>query len=157
VLALYPHAAIILVTATPWRQDRFGLSDACDAYIVAATPRDLMQIGALVPYDPFAYDAPDLHDVGMVAGDFNQHDLGLACNTSVLVGSIVSEYVKHASGRRAICFPVNVAHSKSLVEQFQAAGVRAKHLDFSTTRECARPSSADSRPARFNSSRRSAC
>jgi superfamily II DNA or RNA helicase len=135
VLALYPHAAIILVTATPWRQDRFGLSDACDAYIVAATPRDLMQIGALVPYDPFAYDAPDLHDVGMVAGDFNQHDLGLACNTSVLVGSIVSEYVKHASGRRAICFPVNVAHSKSLVEQFQAAGVRAKHLDFSTTRE----------------------
>ncbi|MBI5545841.1 MAG: DEAD/DEAH box helicase family protein [Deltaproteobacteria bacterium] len=134
VLDAYPDATVIGATATPWRSDKLGLAEVFEGEVVAATPRQLMALGALVPYEPFSYDCPDLHGVSTVAGDFNQRELGLACNTAVLVGNVVSEYQAHASGRPAIVFPVNVAHSKALTDQFQEAGYRAEHLDFSTPR-----------------------
>jgi DNA repair protein RadD len=65
-------------------------------------------------------------------GEYNQKDLALACNTKVLVGSVVREYLDHARGRRAILFPVNIEHSKSLVGEFQSAGITAEHVDCNT-------------------------
>ncbi len=135
VLAAYPGAFLLGATATPWRTDKLGLGDLFDASVVAATMRELIKLGALVPFEPFAYDAPDLHDVGMVAGEFNQRDLALACNTGVLVANVVREYQQHASGRPALVFPVDIAHSKALVQQFVTAGYRAEHLDCDTPKE----------------------
>lgn len=132
IVSAYPSAIIIGLTATPFRTDRFGLRDIFEDYVTVATPGDLIRSGALVPYDAFAYDAPELHDVGMVAGEFNQKDLGIACNTKILVGSAVREYVKHARERPAICFPVNIEHSHSLVGEFIASGISAAHVDFKT-------------------------
>lgn len=134
VLEAYQSAVILGVTATPWRSDKRGLSDVFDDVVVAATPAELIASGALVPYDPFAYDAPDLHDVGLVAGEFNQKQLGLACNTSVLVANIVREYVSHGDNRPGIVFPVDIGHSKHLVAEFQAASVAAEHLDCNTSK-----------------------
>jgi superfamily II DNA or RNA helicase len=135
VLDAYPSAIVIGLTATPWRADRIGLSDIYDDYVLACTPAELMRQGSLVYYDAFAYDAPELHDVRTTAGDFNQADLGVACNTRVLVASIVSEYMKHAKGRRAIVFPVNVEHSLHLVEEFRLVGMTAEHVDHTTPAE----------------------
>ncbi len=135
VLDAYPDAIIIGLTATPWRSDKIGLDDIYDDSVLATTPAELMELGALVYYDAFAYDAPDLHEVGLSAGDFNQNDLALACNTKVLVGSVVREYVAHASGRRAIVFPVNIAHSLHLVDEFRAAGYTAEHVDCNTPKD----------------------
>lgn len=132
VLDAYPGAVVIGLTATPWRSDKIGLSDIYDDYVLACTPSELMALGALVYYDAFAYDAPDLHEVGMSAGDYNQNDLELACNTKVLVGSIVREYTAHAPNRRAIVFPVSIVHSLHLVEEFRAAGYTAEHVDCNT-------------------------
>jgi DNA repair protein RadD len=133
----YEAGAVVLgLTATPWPAGRQGLSDIYEDSVLAARMADLMESGSLVRYDAFAYDAPDLHDVKKARGDFDQKALGLACNTEILVGNIVAEYVKHAYGRRAILFPVNVAHSESLVTEFRAAGVAAEHLDcFTPKRE----------------------
>jgi DNA repair protein RadD len=125
----YPTAVIIGLTATPWVK---GLAELFDDLVVAATPAELMALGALVRYDASAYDAPELHDVKLVGGDFNQKQLGLACNTSVLVGKVVEQYLEHARGRRGILFPVDVAHSMALVGEFQSMGVAAEHLDCHT-------------------------
>jgi superfamily II DNA or RNA helicase len=130
----YSDSTIVGLTATPWRSDGVSLADIFQDHILAATPAELMKLGALVEYDAFAYDAPDLHGVRTVAGDFNQEDLELACNTDVLVGSIVTEYLQHARGRRGLIFPVSVAHSQHLVQEFCAAGVVAEHLDCNTPR-----------------------
>jgi superfamily II DNA or RNA helicase len=132
VVEAYSAAIVIGLTATPFRTDKFGLRDL---FVVVATPLELIGQGALVPYDAFAYDAPELHDVGMVAGEYNQRDLDLACNTKVLVGSAVREYIKHASERPALCFPVSIAHSQSLVAEFIASGVSAEHIDFKTPKD----------------------
>ena len=125
-------AVVIGLTATPWPAARRGLADIYEFSVLAAMPAQLMAEGSLVYHDSFAYDAPDLHEVKSQMGEFNQKQLGLACNTDVLVGSIVNEYMKHAYGRRGILFPVNVDHSMRLVGEFQAAGITAEHLDCHT-------------------------
>jgi len=132
VLDAYPRAVVIGLTATPWRLDKRGLSEVYEGSVLAATPAELIASGSLVPYDAFAYDSPDLHGIETVAGDFNVRELGLACNTEVLVGSILREYLAHARGRRAILFPVDIAHSLELVAKFNAAGVTAAHVDAHT-------------------------
>jgi len=128
----YERAIVLGLTATPWRLGKLSLADMFEELVLAATPAELMAMGALVQYDAFAYDAPDLHDVKTVAGDWNQRELALACNTTVLVGSVAHEYVTHARGRRAILFPVDINHSRSIIGELEAVGVRAKHLDCHT-------------------------
>jgi len=136
VLAAYPDAILLGFTATPWRGDKRGLGgDLFQALVVAATPSELIALGALVPCDPYAYDAPDLHDVPIVAGEYKRDALEVACNTSVLVGSIVREYQAHTPGKRAILFPVSCEHSRRIVDEFTAAGVTAAHIDWSTPHE----------------------
>lgn len=135
VLDAYPSAFVIGLTATPWRTDRVGMEEIFYASTVVATPAELIDRGYLVGYECYAYDAPELHEVPLVAGEYNQKALGLAANTQVLVGGIVKEYMAHAMGRRAIVFAVNIAHSRHVVEQFNAAGVRAAHIDFKTPKD----------------------
>lgn len=132
VLARYERALVLGATATPWRSDKLGLADLFDDAVVAAMPRDLIASGALVSYEPFAYDAPDLHNVGVVAGEYNQRQLGLACNTDVLVADIVREYAEHAAGRPALVFPVGIESSRRIVERFREEGFAAAHLDCHT-------------------------
>ena len=134
VLDGYPDATLLGLTATPFRADGQGLGDVFEGLVVAATTRELQALGALVPVDCYAYDAPDLHAIPIVAGDYSPGKLEAACNTSVLVGSVVREYMAHAAGRRAIVFPVGCEHSRALVAEFEAAGVRAAHIDWATPR-----------------------
>jgi DNA repair protein RadD len=135
VLAAYPAAVIVGLTATPWRSDRIGLAEFFDAHVVAATPAELRAQQHLVPFRAFAFDAPELHEVPVTAGEFNQKALELACNTRVLVGNVVREYLAHAPGRKALLFASGVKHSQALVAEFVAAGVTAEHLDCKTPRE----------------------
>jgi DNA repair protein RadD len=132
VLARYPSAIVLGFTATPWRADGAGLAELWPAHVVVATPAELIAAGYLVPADCYAYDSPDLHDVSMSAGDYNQRELAIACDTSVLVGSSVDEYLKHAAGKQALVFPVNCQHSQHLVAAYQSRGVNSAHLDWQT-------------------------
>ncbi len=132
VMERYADAIIIGCTATPFRSDKQGLADLFEVSVIAATPSELIDGGSLVPYDAFAYDAPELHEVKITAGDYNQKDLGIACNTAVLVGAVVAEYLAHAHGRPALLFPVDVKHSRALCDEFRRTGVAAEHLDCKT-------------------------
>lgn len=134
IVDAYPSATVIGLSATPWRLGKLSLAEMFAELVLAATPAELLASGALVPYDAYAYDSPELHDVRITTGEYNSKDLALACNTAVLVGSVVREYLEHAIGRRGILFPVDVEHSRQLVDEFTRAGVRAAHLDCHTPR-----------------------
>lgn len=129
LLKAYPRAIVIGLTATPWRTDKWGLADLFTAHVVSTTTADLIEQGFLVPYDAFAYDSPKLHKVPLRAGDYRAKELEIACNTAVLVGSIVREYTTHAYGRRGVVFAVSIAHSRAVVDEFKAAGITAVHVD----------------------------
>jgi superfamily II DNA or RNA helicase len=128
----YPEAARLGLTATPLRTDGKGLSGAFSVLVEAANTRDLISLGRLVPYRSF--EAPDellrqLATTRKRAGDYDQAELSKLMNRPRLVGDVVREYKKNATGRKSIAFAVSVEHSIAMTQAFNEAGVRAAHLD----------------------------
>lgn len=135
IIESYPDAVVIGATATPWRSDKRGLADIFETHVLAATVAELIENGSLSPYDVRAYDAPDLHEVPVVAGEYQQAALSLACNTSVLVGGIVRDFMTYHGGRRALLFPVSLDHSLALVDELRGNGIVAEHIDGDTPKD----------------------
>jgi len=135
ILAAYPDAAIIGLTATPYRADNRGLGEQYDELVVVASPGQLIDDGFLVEPRVFtvpAKDLPDLSRVRMKGGDYDAEQLGAAVDQSGLVGNIVEHWETHAGDRQTVCFAVNVEHSKHIVERFKERGHTAEHLDGTT-------------------------
>jgi superfamily II DNA or RNA helicase len=61
--------------------------------------------------------------------DYVETDLSKRVNTSALVGDIVKHWFKLTPNTPTVVFACDIAHSKHIVEQFCAAGVRAEHID----------------------------
>lgn len=133
ILAEYPEAHVLGLTATPWRGDGKGLGHLFEASVVAATPRSLMDVGHLVEADGYVFEPLDLEGVKTTAGDFDAEEQGRRATHTAdgarLAGDVVREYLARAAGRRAIAFAVNIEHSKMLAAQFVAAGVPAEHIE----------------------------
>lgn len=132
VLSWYPDAVVIGVTATPVRMDGRGLGSLFQSMVLAPTVRELTEQGYLVPIRCWKQPKPDLQGIHKTAGDYNQDELAVRMNQSKLVGSLVSEYQRHAAGRRTLVFAVNIAHSRAIQQEFVAAGIACEHLDGET-------------------------
>jgi len=127
---LYPGVPILSVTATPYSEQ--GLGHIADKVIRTATFDDLVIDGWLIRPRYFCPSLPDLTGVGTISGEYNQGELGKKLDQSVLIGDLVTQYLKHAQGRKAICYAVNIHHSKAISETFNSAGIKAVHCDADT-------------------------
>jgi DNA repair protein RadD len=132
ILACYPDALILGVTATPWRLSGKPLAGAYDRCVVIATPRELREQGYLCDYSGFSYKAPDLSDVGTVADEYNKREAAEAMREPSIVANIVEQWQAHSADLSTVVFAVTVEHSRELAKQFQDAGVQAEHLDGET-------------------------
>ena len=122
------------LSATPLRTD---LGKYFESLVRGPSVRELMGNGALVG-NIHAY-CPNhevmnraLEGVRTRGGDFVEGDLSRAINQKELVGDIVGTWQAKASDRQTLCFAVDIAHSQSIVDDFQAVGVMAEHLDYHT-------------------------
>ncbi len=129
LLARWPNAKVVGLTATPWRLDGAGLADVFDAHVVATTPRQLREDGFLVPVGGWEYEAIDTDGARLKGGDFVARDLAASATSRRVVGDIVSEYLLHAAGKRAVLFAISVEQSQLMVQAFLEAGVPAEHVD----------------------------
>jgi len=130
---VFPESLYLGLTATPWRLSKSeGMGDIFESLVTAPMPRDLIDAGFLIKPSYFSVRQADLEKVGTVAGEFNEAQLAVVCDRPELVKQIVKDWKRLAFGRRTIAFAVNVAHSKHLREEFQAAGVPAAHVDGTT-------------------------
>ena len=135
MLAAYPDAWWLGLTATPQRTDRRGLAEHYDAMVIAATPRELADAGHLAEPRVFAPADPDVSGVRTVAGDYHQGQLGAVMLRPELVGDIVATWQRRAAGMRTLVFCSGIAHSQAVRDAFLTAGVRAAHVDGSTPPE----------------------
>ena len=129
VVDYWPNAKKLIITATPERLDGRGLKHIAQKLVVGKTPRWLIDNGFLSPYRVFAPSTPDLSSVKTTAGDYQIDQLATAMNTSSITGNALEHYKKHCDGMQAIVFAVNIDHSKSVVSQFNEAGIPSAHLD----------------------------
>jgi DNA repair protein RadD len=135
VIATYPEATIIGLTATPCRPDSKPLGDVFEAIETAATYSELIADKFIVRPRCFGVPPgarPNIDKVHTKMGDFVLDELESEMMRSDVVGDVLAEYQKHAQGRRTVVFAVTVAHSRSILDRFLAAGVRAAHVDAET-------------------------
>jgi len=135
-LDAYDKTFIIGATATPMRSGRMKqLSDNYTAMIEPVTINELISDGFLVPAITYAAKAggADMSSVKTKLGDFDKKTMFDAFNKSQLYDGVVGQYRKFSTDERAICFNINVEHSKNTVEAFESQGITAKHCDGSMT------------------------
>lgn len=110
VIAAFPDAIIVGLTATPQRLDGRGLDGQFDHLILGPPVRWLIDEGYLSDFDYYA-PPPGSED------------------EAALIGDVVAHYQRLAGGGQGIVFASSREHSRSIVTEFQLAGVRSLHVD----------------------------
>ena len=132
LIAAYSDAVILGLTATPLRADGKPLGAVYQEIIPVSSVQQLMRMGFLVRPRHFAPSRPDLTKIGHKGGDYDEGQLSDAMDKPDLIGNIVDHWRSAALGRTTAVFAVRIQHSKNIVAQFIAAGVRAEHVDGTT-------------------------
>jgi superfamily II DNA or RNA helicase len=132
LLARWPAARQVGLTATPTRKDGRALGLLYDTIIEPATTAALVAQGYLAKARYFSWPTPNLTEVRTRAGDYNVPDLEFVMNTTPLLADIVATWLQHASERRTIVYAVSIAHAIALAEAFRREGVAAEHVDANT-------------------------
>jgi len=132
LLAAFPDAWLLGLTATPVRTDGRGLGHVYEDMICSPSVAELTRMGYLVPVLPFGGSTADLKGIGMSGGDYNKKELEERMNTAPLVGDCVQNWLRLAEGRPTLCFASGVKHSLALEEAYREAGVKAVHVDANT-------------------------
>jgi superfamily II DNA or RNA helicase len=135
VFSHYPDAAVVGCTATPMRGDGRGLGEVFSDLVEVADTQTLTDQGYLAPCRYFAPSQPDLEKIKIVRGDYDQKELEKRMNQAKLVGDVVENWSRLASGRKTIVFAVSVAHSKALAVEFNRHNIPAYHLSSKSTEE----------------------
>ena len=129
VVAGFPSARVLGVTATPERLDGKGMGQMFDDMVMGPTVAELTAQGFLSHAVVYAPSAPDLGSVGTRMGDYVSKQLEDAMDKPIITGSAVKHYGKYAQGKKAIAFCVSVKHAKDVAEDFRSSGYAASHID----------------------------
>jgi superfamily II DNA or RNA helicase len=132
LIAAYPDAVILGMTATPCRGDGRGLGNVFDCIVECPPVAVLTAQGYLVPTRVYAPSRPDLKGVRVERGDYVEGQLAERMDRPQLIGDIVTHWHRLAERRPTIVFATGVAHSVHLRDEFRLSGVLAEHIDGST-------------------------
>ena len=133
--AQFPDAYHIGLTATPERLDGRGLGGYFKRIINGPSVRWLIDHGYLADYKIYAPSSINTEGLHTIMGDFVKSELASLVDKPTITGDAIKHYRKLADGKRAVVFCVSIEHSKHVVEQFQAAGISAAHVDGETPME----------------------
>ena len=124
VLRAYPNAFVVLMTATPMRNDDSGLGDIIDTLVLGPQIKEIVP-EYLAATRTFA-----------VPPAFNMTKATLkaqsAMQTSAVIASTVDNWQRITPAAKSLFFAVDIEHSQSIVEQLRGRGVSAEHVDYKT-------------------------
>jgi superfamily II DNA or RNA helicase len=128
ILAAYPRAWVLGVTATPSRLDGRGLGDIYEALVCGKQVAEPEELGFLARSTVYTTPAPELSRVKMLAGDYTPGALAALMSDGKLIGRVVEHWLQHAAGLPTVAFGVSVAHSRLIERHFNEAGIPAAHI-----------------------------
>jgi len=135
VLAQYPNARVLGVTATPQRLDGKGLGQVFDDLILGPEVTKLIDEGYLCKPVYYAPKTVDLTGVHMVAGDYNRAEVAERMDKPTITGDAVIHYRKYAEGQPCIVFCTGIKHAEHVAQAFNASGYRFKVIDGTLSKE----------------------
>ncbi len=140
VLAQYPKAILIGITATPIRGDGKGLGvksgGIFESMVKVSSKAEMIDEGYLTDY--VLYEPPvsfDFSKVKIKGGEFDQVAAAAAVDKPDLIGDVYKTWKEKADGKRTLIFAQSCQHGKHILEDFLAKGVRAAYLDSDTPKE----------------------
>jgi superfamily II DNA or RNA helicase len=130
LLDAYPDALTLGLTATPRREDGYGLRDIFDHLICSITTKELIASGYLTDYKLIAGFKYSQHKVPQKR-DFTKKELE-AVASDYKPSEVLKQWKNFCAGKKTIIFAVNVMHSKQIAAAFCADGIKSEHLDGDT-------------------------
>lgn len=137
-ILMMPNALGAGFTATPCRADGQGLgrhSDgAFDVMNIGPSMRELIRRGYLADFE-IACPTSDMQvteEELSKGGDWTHKTLRKAAKKSHIVGDVVENWLKYASGRQTIVFATDVETAGEIADKFNAVGVRAASVSAKT-------------------------
>jgi DNA repair protein RadD len=149
ILAAYPEAKVLGVTATARRPSGEALGDIFDSLVMGPSLQELTDAGFLVPARIFAPPTVDTSGLHVRAGEFVPSEVKERMKKPTVVGDAISHYRKLAPGKKAVCFCYSVEHSQAMAAAFREAGFSAIHMDGGLDRAIRRDMVRDFRQGRI--------
>lgn len=123
---------VIGATATPYRDGKMKeLKEYYDDIIQGIQISELIEAKYLSPAISYGFEV-DLSNVRITAGEFNEKDLQEVYDENSIYVGAITNYLQHANGTKFLAFCPTVKNSESLCNQFNEAGISARHLDATT-------------------------
>ena len=123
---------VIGATATPFRSSGQNcLSEIYDDIIHGPKVSELIDLGFLVPATTYAAKE-DFSQMKKKGLEFDMGAMFDRFNQPTLYDGVIDNYKKFSPGEKAICFNVNVEHSKIMTEKARAEGITSAHIDGET-------------------------
>ncbi len=114
------------------------MGDIADELVIPTSIPILLSEGFLMPAITYAVDV-DLSDVGTAQKfgevDYSESQMFQKADNPISYKSVVDKYLELAPGTKAICFNINIEHSKNQTKEFQRRGITSAHLDGNTPKE----------------------
>ena len=131
VLARWPHAVRIGLTATPERLDGRGLGEHFQEMVLGPPMAWLVENSYLAPTRTLTVPSSweDMASVRRTkSGDYRSKDLAERV-TDRVVADAAKAYMRHTPGQQAIFFGVDTNHSKMVCAKLRDYGIAAEHVD----------------------------
>ena len=129
ILAYWPDAFRLGVTATPTRLDGRGLGGTFDRLVVGPSVSSLIAGAFLTPARIYAPPVlADLSSLRVQAGDYASGDAAERMDKPTVTGDAIAHYQRLANGAPAIAFCCSTEHAEHVAAAFRAGGHRAATL-----------------------------
>lgn len=130
IIAHWPEALLLGVTATPVRGDGGSLGEVYDTMVLGPTVKELMDMGYLVPAKTYGpKNRINLSHIKTVMGDYDKKALESAVDKPLITGDAVEHYKRICDGVPAVAFCISIKHAMHVAEEFRNAGYVCEHID----------------------------
>lgn len=136
ILERFADSYALYFTATPQRLDGKSFYDIADDLVESVSVRCLIDNGWLAPYEYYApVTVIDTDKLRIKQGDYDGKQATAMMDKARIYGDVIREYRKHADGLQAIAYCASVEHSQKVAEAFTSAGIPARHIDGTMSKE----------------------
>jgi len=132
IMAAYPNAIHIGLSATPERLDGQGLDKYFDHIVRGPSVAWLIEQGYLSKYKIYAPNPVSMEGAKTSMGDYAKSETQKRMDKRSITGDAIGHYNKLCRGAQFIAFCSGVEHSKHVAEQFTLAGIPCLHVDGET-------------------------
>ncbi len=126
-----PDKPIIGLSATPFMR---GMGNIFDCLIIPATDQELIDAGRQLPLVAYAPYSPDLANVKIKAGEYDEGALSIDMRDNRLVADIVETWKQLGENRPTVGYGVDKAHAQMMCDRFNAAGIPFGYIDGDTSK-----------------------